>query len=89
MPRDKYAALYTGRLESFGGFDYNFMPVATFDHDDDRRKSIYESLMEKGDFSYWLATYYDMLFSDEANTEAYNFWSVVALLSAKSVTDHV
>lgn len=25
-------------------------------------------------FHFWLATYGDMLFSDEANAEAYNFW---------------
>jgi cation diffusion facilitator CzcD-associated flavoprotein CzcO len=68
------AALYAGRKDSFGGMDFNFMPTATFEHNDQERKMTYEKLWSKGDFHFWLATYCDMLFSDKANTEAYNFW---------------
>lgn len=76
VPKDRYAELFDGRKESFGGFDFNFMPAATFDHDEEQRKATYQELWEEGDFHFWLATYWDMLFSDEANTEAYNFWCV-------------
>jgi cation diffusion facilitator CzcD-associated flavoprotein CzcO len=76
MPRDKYANLYAERKQSYGGFDYNFMPVGTFEHDEKERMKTYQDLWEHGDFHFWLATYHDMLFEDGANTEAYNFWCV-------------
>ena len=72
--KEGQAKLYKGRLHSFGGLDFNFMPVATFDHTSNQRKEIYEWLWAKVDFHFWMATYQDMLFDDEANTEAYNFW---------------
>jgi len=74
MPKERYPDLYSGRKSSFGGFDFNFMGTGTFEHSADERKKTYEELWSYGDFHFWLATYYDMLFSDDANTEAYNFW---------------
>ena len=36
---------------------------------------MYNRLMnEEGGFTYWLKTYKDMLFVQEANDEAYKFW---------------
>jgi len=72
--KDNYPSLYAGRKESFGGFDFSFLPMKTFDVDTEERQKTYQALWDHGDFHFWLATYYDMLFSDEANTEAYNFW---------------
>lgn len=74
ISREKYPELFLGRKESYGGFDYNFMPTTTFEHSEEQREETYESLWQEGDFHFWLATYGDMLFSDEANTAAYNFW---------------
>lgn len=73
-PKEQYPGLYAGRKSSFGGIDYGFAKEKTFDHTPDERKAVYEALWAHGDFHFWLATYGDMLFSDEANTEAYNFW---------------
>ncbi len=70
---DRYA-LYAGRKDSYGGVDFNFLPKATFEDNEEERKQTYESLWAEGDFHYWLAGYHDTLFSDLANTEAYNFW---------------
>lgn len=74
VPREKYPALFKGRTEAFGGFDYNFLPRKTFDDTEEERLKTYESLWQEGDFKFWLATYYDMLFDEKANREAYNFW---------------
>ncbi|KNG48071.1 cyclopentanone 1,2-monooxygenase [Stemphylium lycopersici] len=74
IPKEKYPDLYNGRTESFAGFDFNFLPRSTFDDDEEKRKQTYEELWNVGNFSFWLATYYDMLFTKEANKEAYNFW---------------
>ena len=74
LPRDKRIALYSGRLDSYGGLDFNFLPIGTFEVSEEERKATFEKLWEEGDFHYWLATYHDTLFKDDANTEAYNFW---------------
>lgn len=73
-PKEQYPGLYAGRKSSFGGIDYSFAKEKTFDHTPDERKALYEALWAHGDFHFWLATYGDILFSGEANTEAYNFW---------------
>lgn len=74
VPKHKYADLFAGRRDSFGGFSFNFIPRSTFDDSPEKRRETYEELWEHGDFHFWLATYQDMLFSEEANKEAYNFW---------------
>lgn len=72
--KSHYPALYAGRTQSFGGFDFNFLPRATFDDTPSQREQTYQDLWNQGDFKFWLATYQDMLFSTRANTSAYNFW---------------
>ncbi|KAH7071689.1 hypothetical protein FB567DRAFT_455139 [Paraphoma chrysanthemicola] len=74
IARSDYADLFAGRKDSFSGFSFNFLPKSTFDDTPEQRQKVYEELWAKGDFEFWLATYYDMLFTKEANREAYNFW---------------
>ncbi|KAJ4344892.1 uncharacterized protein N0V89_012637 [Didymosphaeria variabile] len=62
------------RTKSFAGFDYNFLPRKCFDDTPEQRAEVYEKLWQEGDFKYWLATYSDTLFAQEANRECYNFW---------------
>lgn len=64
------------RNNHFGGLIMDFLPRATFQDDAEERERVYEGLWRKGDFSFWLGNYYDMLFSPDANTAAYNFWYV-------------
>lgn len=74
IPRSKYPDLFAERKDSFSGFSFNFLPRSTFDDTPEKRRQTYEELWAEGDFKFWLATYYDMLFTKEANREAYNFW---------------
>ncbi|KAK6429815.1 hypothetical protein LTR95_014038, partial [Oleoguttula sp. CCFEE 5521] len=74
MVQQRQEAVYAGRLSSFSGFDFNFMPVATYEYTANERARTYEELWKGGDFSFWMGGYHDMLFSDKANTDAYNFW---------------
>jgi cation diffusion facilitator CzcD-associated flavoprotein CzcO len=74
IPREKYSDLFAGRRDSFGGMSFNFLPRSTFDDSPEKRRETYEELWKHGDFHFWLATYQDMLFSEEANKEAYDFW---------------
>ncbi|KAG9676690.1 FAD/NAD(P)-binding domain-containing protein, partial [Aureobasidium melanogenum] len=89
LPKEQYADLYAGRKFSFCGIDYSFSAQKTFDHTPEERRAVYEALWAHGDFHFWLATYGDMLFSDEANTEAYNFWrdNVCARLNSPRLKD--
>jgi cation diffusion facilitator CzcD-associated flavoprotein CzcO len=73
-PKSEYPNLYAGRTDSFSGFNFNFLPRSTFDDTPEQRQKTYEEFWSRGDFGFWLATYYDMLFTKEANAEAYNFW---------------
>ena len=74
IPRPDYQSLFDHRKDSFSGFSFNFAPKSTWDDSPEDRQAFYQSLWDKGDFQFWLATYYDMLFTPEANKEAYNFW---------------
>lgn len=74
VPRSEYESFFESRKDSFGGFDYNFSSKSTFEDTTEDRYKMYEDLWSHGDFHFWLATYWDMLFDDNANTEAYNFW---------------
>jgi cation diffusion facilitator CzcD-associated flavoprotein CzcO len=60
---------------TFAGFDYDFDEKSTFDVSAEEREKLYHKLMvEDGGFRFWLGTYKDMLFVQEANDEAYKFW---------------
>jgi len=71
---ERYKQVFDGRHSSFGGFDFNFCPRLTFEDSPEERHELYEKLWEKGDFHFWLANYQDMLYREDANSEAYNFW---------------
>lgn len=74
MPREEYPDLFENRRNSFGGFSFNFIPRSTFEDSPEKRNETYEELWKHGDFHFWLATYQDMLFTKDANKEAYDFW---------------
>ena len=60
---------------TFAGFYYDFLPENTFDVSEEERQKTYNRLMnEEGGFTFWLKTFKDMLFVQEANDEAYKFW---------------
>lgn len=42
--RDKYANFFSGRNDSFCGFDFNFLPRATFDDSPEERHKTYQGL---------------------------------------------
>lgn len=72
--KEEYAKFFSERCQSFGGFSFNFLSRGTFDDTPEQRKATFQRLWDEGDFHFWLATYHDMMFSWDANKEAYNFW---------------
>jgi hypothetical protein len=71
---DEVKASLAARTKSFGGFDFSFLPRKCFDDTSEQRAEVFEKLWQEGDFKYWLATYSDTLFTQDANRECYNFW---------------
>ncbi|KAF4994368.1 hypothetical protein FDECE_13139 [Fusarium decemcellulare] len=74
IPEKRYTEVFGDRHESFGGFDFNFLPRSTFEDSAEKRMETSEALWFHGDFHFWLANYQDMLFREPANGEAYSFW---------------
>lgn len=72
--RDAYPETFKSRFQNYPGFDFGFMSRKTFDDDAETRRNVYEALWSEGSLKFWLATYADMLFDEDANREAYNFW---------------
>ena len=73
--KHKYPELYKHRLTTFAGFQYDFAEKNTFDDTPEEREAFYENLWNNGGFEFWLATYKDMLYDENANRQAYNFWA--------------
>ncbi len=61
-------------LSSFAGFDYQFDFSKPHDVPKEDRFKFYEELYHRGGLQFWLGTYMDVLFDEEINQEAYEFW---------------
>ncbi|KAJ5463075.1 hypothetical protein N7475_008019 [Penicillium sp. IBT 31633x] len=73
--RADYPAKFAFRLLSAGGYDANPEDVNTFDHTAAERRSFYEDKWSKGDFSFLIRSYKDLMVDPVANREAYDFWA--------------
>ena len=69
-----YPETFKMRGQSFAGFGYDFIPENATEVSPEERNATYEKLWAAGGFRFWLATYQDTLFVDEANRFAYDFW---------------
>ncbi|MBW0089884.1 NAD(P)/FAD-dependent oxidoreductase [Pseudonocardia sp. KRD-184] len=72
--KDGQAARYAIRTTTFGGFDYDFLPVSALDVTPEEREATYERIWGMGGFTFWLGTFQDVLFDTKANDTAYEFW---------------
>jgi cation diffusion facilitator CzcD-associated flavoprotein CzcO len=70
-----YQEFFRNRLNTFAGFQYDFVHKNTMDDSPEEREAFYEKLFKAGGFEYWLANYQDLLFDNEANRQAYDFWA--------------
>lgn len=59
---------------TFAGFDYQFDFSNPAEISKEERFKTYESLYHRGGLQFWLGTYMDILYKDEFNEEAYQFW---------------
>ena len=64
---------FSRRGTTFAGFEWDFIPKSALEVSEEERTATYEELWEGG-FKFWLGTYQDVLFEEEANDTAYRFW---------------
>lgn len=73
--KSTYAEFFKHRMTTFGGFPYDFRPENTLNDSPEEREAFFEKIWAEAGFHFWLATYQDMLFDNDANRAAYDFWS--------------
>jgi cation diffusion facilitator CzcD-associated flavoprotein CzcO len=61
-------------LKTFAGFDYEFRKENANTLTPEVRAAFYKTLLESGGLHFWLGTFQDVLFDEEANAEAYEYW---------------
>lgn len=59
---------------TFAGFSYDFDPRKTVELSTEEREAYYEQAWQEGGLRFWLANFVDLMFDDEANKHAYEFW---------------
>ncbi|KAK7206411.1 hypothetical protein BZA70DRAFT_276528 [Myxozyma melibiosi] len=69
-----YDAIYQKRLNSFGGFLFDFVKKKATDDTPGQREKFYQALFDHGGFAFWVANYYDLFTDPESNRLAYEFW---------------
>jgi cation diffusion facilitator CzcD-associated flavoprotein CzcO len=62
------------RADAFAGFDFDFRQDGVRDVDARERDAVFARLWAEGGLRFWLATFSDVLFDEEANACAYAFW---------------
>lgn len=74
--KERYEEIFENLKKTFVGtdFDLHFTDKKFVDATPEERHSFYQDLWDIVGFSFWLANYKEILFSQEANDEAYKFW---------------
>ncbi|KAE9387851.1 cyclohexanone monooxygenase [Gymnopus androsaceus JB14] len=74
LKNNLYSILFSRRLQTFSGLLCDLDPKPTLDATPEERTLFYEDKWEKGGFHFWVGSYGDLFFSQQANDEAYAFW---------------
>lgn len=59
---------------TFAGMDFDFIQSNGADATPEEREAVFEDLYKRGGFYFWVGTYKDVLFDQEINDVAYQFW---------------
>lgn len=79
-----YPATKESMLKTFAGYDYDFDPAFAAKVTPEVRNDFFQKLLQSGGLQFWLGTYSDVLFDEQANSEAYEFWRQSVLPRIKS-----
>lgn len=73
--KKNYPEIFRQRMNTFAGFEFDWIRKNTFDVSPEEREKVYEELWQKGGFEFWVANFQDLLFDLKANRTAYDFWA--------------
>ncbi|KAE9396752.1 FAD dependent oxidoreductase [Gymnopus androsaceus JB14] len=74
LKNDLYPVIFARRHQTFSGMYYDIDMKPTMSATPEERIIYYEDKWEKGGFHFWVGSYADLFFNQEANDEAYAFW---------------
>ena len=75
----KFDEAFAATPNTFAGFNYDFTQRNTLDDTPEEREKFYHKLLiEDGGFKFWLNTYKDMLYVEDANMEVSDEGSTTA-----------
>jgi len=72
--KEQMPAIAAKCKETFAAIDYDFDPRKAVETSPQEREEFYEYVWNKGGFAFWLGTFSDTFFNEEANAMAYDFW---------------
>jgi len=72
--KEDYPRLFARRAETFAGFDFDFLDKGALEVSEQERYDTYMRLWKEGSFIWWIGTFNDVLFNQEANDTQYAFW---------------
>ncbi|KAK7054362.1 hypothetical protein VNI00_003556 [Paramarasmius palmivorus] len=69
-----YSDVFNTRLQTWGGYDFDFNPQSFATVVPEQRRLYFEELWKRGGFHFLISNYADALSNEEANNELYSFW---------------
>lgn len=75
--KDQYEGILQRIRNTFGALviDIDFSKKSFHDSTPQERRALYEYMWDYGGFAYWVGTYKELFYNEEANAEAYAFWA--------------
>jgi len=71
---DKREEIFRKTRTTFTGMDFDFIQTNCADATPEEREKVFEDCFKRGGLSFWKGTYKDILFNQESNDIAYQFW---------------
>lgn len=78
-----YQAAFEACERTSGGVPYGPNGRRTFDDSAEEREEVWNTMVEKGGFNFWVAAYDDLMTDQKANDAAYDFWRRMVLKRIK------
>jgi len=75
-PKEDYHRIFRDSFNTYSGLvlDMDWNPKKAMDATPEERQELYEHLWNRGGFAFWVGTFHDILYNQEANETAYKFW---------------
>jgi cation diffusion facilitator CzcD-associated flavoprotein CzcO len=72
--KKSYPQRFAMRSKTFAGIDVGMIEKSALEVSAEDRRAAYEGLWQAGGLSFWVGSFQDLFFNEEANLTAYEFW---------------